>query len=121
MTTSIERTTIREGSTPDGDVDPVRLPRQRTALSRSWALDDDDVELEVSQVPDVDPSILLVDGELTMPVVPVRADEFTCGSCFLIYHRSQLTRTGGGRPVCQDCAGSRPDRASWARPVRALK
>lgn len=42
--------------------------------------------------------------ELTVTVVPVRDDEFTCSSCFLVQHRSRLHSTDGGRPICADCA-----------------
>src|SRR5450755_4316010 len=45
---------------------------------------------------------------LTMPVVPRRADEFTCPSCFLVQHRSRIAGHSAGRPVCLDCA--RPGR-----------
>jgi len=40
--------------------------------------------------------------ELTVRVLPRQADEFTCKSCFLVHHRSQLAdeRT----MVCTDCA-----------------
>ena len=41
---------------------------------------------------------------LTMPVIPQRADEFTCTSCFLVQHRSRIAGHSAGRPVCLDCA-----------------
>ena len=41
---------------------------------------------------------------LTMPVIPRRADEFTCTSCFLVQHRSRIAAHSAGRPVCLDCA-----------------
>ena len=42
--------------------------------------------------------------ELTMPVIPKRADEFTCASCFLVQHRSRIAPAAGGQPICIDCA-----------------
>ena len=42
--------------------------------------------------------------ELTMPVIPKRAAEFTCASCFLVQHRSRLAAATGGPTVCVDCA-----------------
>jgi len=42
--------------------------------------------------------------DLTMPVVPKQADEFTCTSCFLVQHRSRLASGADTRPVCIDCA-----------------
>jgi len=43
--------------------------------------------------------------ELTVAVVPEQADEFTCASCFLVRHRSQLARRAGGVAYCTDCEG----------------
>jgi Domain of unknown function (DUF4193) len=42
--------------------------------------------------------------ELTMPVIPKRADEFTCMSCFLVQHRSRVASTGDAGSICIDCA-----------------
>jgi hypothetical protein len=39
--------------------------------------------------------------ELEVAVLPVQPDEFTCSSCFLVHHRSQLVDPG--RLVCADC------------------
>ena len=55
---------------------------------------------ESVEPPDVD----LSGEELTMPVVPKKADEFTCSSCFLVQHRSRAATTVGDRTVCVDCA-----------------
>ncbi|ALU41385.1 dUTPase (plasmid) [Kocuria flava] len=43
--------------------------------------------------------------ELTVAVVPQQADEFTCASCFLVHHRSQLAREKNGLKYCTDCEG----------------
>jgi hypothetical protein len=37
-------------------------------------------------------------------VLPRQADEFTCMSCFLVHHRSQLASEKDGQPICRDCA-----------------
>ena len=42
--------------------------------------------------------------ELTVRVLPKQSDEFTCSSCFLVHHRSQLASDKGGRLVCRECA-----------------
>jgi hypothetical protein len=42
--------------------------------------------------------------ELTVPVLPRHADEFTCSGCFLVVHRSRLVREGRGGSLCRDCA-----------------
>ena len=42
--------------------------------------------------------------ELSVRVIPKQADEFTCSSCFLVHHRSQLAKKVSGKPVCKDCS-----------------
>ncbi len=43
--------------------------------------------------------------ELMVQVVPAQADEFTCLSCFLVRHRSQIAREKDGRFYCVECEG----------------
>jgi hypothetical protein len=43
--------------------------------------------------------------ELMVQVVPAQADEFTCSSCFLVRHRSQIAREKDGRFYCVECEG----------------
>jgi hypothetical protein len=43
--------------------------------------------------------------ELTVEVIPQAVDEFTCWSCFLVRHRSQVAREKDGRSYCTDCEG----------------
>ena len=43
--------------------------------------------------------------ELRIEIVPQREDEFTCFSCFLVRHRSQIARETDGRTYCRDCEG----------------
>lgn len=50
------------------------------------------------------PGFEIIDEELTAPVVPVREDEFRCGSCFLVLHRSLHAGTRKGHDTCRDCA-----------------
>jgi hypothetical protein len=42
--------------------------------------------------------------ELSVRVVPRQADEFTCSTCFLVRHHSQLAYLRDDRPVCAECA-----------------
>lgn len=42
--------------------------------------------------------------ELTVRVIPKKNDEFTCTSCFLVHHRSQLAHHQGHELLCRDCA-----------------
>jgi len=41
--------------------------------------------------------------ELIVQVVPQRKDEFTCYSCFLVHHRSQMAREEDGHAYCIEC------------------
>ena len=43
--------------------------------------------------------------ELTVIVVPEQSDEFTCASCFLVRHRSQVALEKNGMKYCRDCEG----------------
>lgn len=43
--------------------------------------------------------------ELTVIVVPEQSDEFTCSSCFLVRHRSQIALEKNGMKYCIECEG----------------
>jgi Domain of unknown function (DUF4193) len=67
----------------------------------STAIDiDPDEAAEGLELPGAD----LSNEELSFRVIPRQADEFTCSSCFLVHHRSQLAETRNGRLVCRECA-----------------
>ncbi|GAA4244930.1 DUF4193 domain-containing protein [Dactylosporangium darangshiense] len=68
------------------------------AKGRAGNADVDDVAGPVS-ASDLEP----IDEEMSLPVVPMRGDEFRCGRCFLIHHRSRLADDHGVQ-VCRDCA-----------------
>ena len=61
--------------------------------------DDENAIAEDYELPGAD----LSHEELTVRVLPRQADEFTCASCFLVKHRSQLAETRGGLDYCVDC------------------
>ncbi|MFD2025272.1 DUF4193 domain-containing protein [Promicromonospora aerolata] len=42
--------------------------------------------------------------ELAVRVLPRQVDEFTCSSCFLVHHRSQLAHEKAGQMTCTECA-----------------
>ena len=46
----------------------------------------------------------LSDVDLDVVVLPQQDDEFTCVSCFLVRHRSQLDHQSKLGPVCAECA-----------------
>lgn len=82
----------------DGAIDELAAARTATRTA------DADVEepdaIDSFELPDVD----LSGEELSVRVVPLQRDEFTCSSCFLVHHRSQLARQVGERMVCADCS-----------------
>ncbi|ALO67379.1 hypothetical protein AS189_13865 [Arthrobacter alpinus] len=43
--------------------------------------------------------------ELALEIIAEQVDEFTCSSCFLVRHRSQLARENQGMKYCKDCEG----------------
>jgi hypothetical protein len=43
--------------------------------------------------------------ELVVTIVPPQQDEFTCMSCFLVRHKSQVAREKNGAKYCRDCEG----------------
>jgi hypothetical protein len=47
----------------------------------------------------------IISDELIVQVIPQAADEFTCYSCFLVRHRSQLARESNGHSYCVECEG----------------
>ena len=73
--------------------------RRMDKSSTSIDLDSEDVA-ESLELPGAD----LSNEELSIRVIPRQADEFTCSSCFLVHHRSQLAETRKGEPICRECA-----------------
>jgi hypothetical protein len=72
-------------------------------LSRGWA-DIDGADGSDMARPVVQPDADLVGDEISVSVIPKRANEFTCASCFLIHHISRLATSDGGQLICTDCA-----------------
>ena len=71
------------------------------ARERTAATDDDDEIVDSFELPAMD----LASEELNITVVPRRADEFTCGSCFLVQRRNRIDHVeDDGSIICQDCA-----------------
>jgi len=67
----------------------------------SGKVDEDETEAaEAFELPGAD----LSHEELSVQVLPRQADEFTCSSCFLVHHRSQLASERNGQLTCRDCA-----------------
>jgi hypothetical protein len=81
------------------DEDSLEDLKSRRAAAQSPSLDVDEAEVEAFDLPGAD----LSDEELTVAVVPMRADEFRCSSCFLVHHRSQLAGQRNGQDICREC------------------
>ncbi|MCB5163679.1 DUF4193 domain-containing protein [Streptomyces bambusae] len=86
----------------DDDVDNdslEELKARRSDKSNSNIEMDEFEAVEGMELPGAD----LSNEELAVRVLPKQADEFTCMSCFLVHHRSQLAREKNGQPICVDC------------------
>ncbi len=81
-------------------LDAIRARAATTTQAPTIDLEDADTA-EGIDLPGAD----LSHEELTVAVVPQQADEFTCASCFLVHHRSQLARQHNGLTYCTDCEG----------------
>jgi hypothetical protein len=80
--------------------DSLEELKARRAATQSPTVDLDESEAEDFELPGAD----LAEEELTVSVVPMRADEFRCDRCFLVHHRSQLVAQASGQRLCRDCA-----------------
>jgi hypothetical protein len=90
-------------TTPENELTvPVEELKPRKTRPDEPVIDLDEAELADSfELPGAD----LSHEELIVQVMPVQADEFTCMSCFLVHHRSQLAREKDGKKYCIECEG----------------
>ena len=85
----------------DSAHDSIEELKSRRADKSTGSVDVDEADLAESlELPGAD----LSDQSLTVRVLPKQDDEFTCVSCFLVHHRSQLAGEGPSGPQCRDCA-----------------
>ena len=88
-------------SMADLEEDSLEELKARRTSTQSASVDVDEAEAaEGFELPGAD----LSDEELTVTVVPMRADEFRCSRCFLVHHRSQLARQVGDELICSECS-----------------
>jgi len=81
--------------------DSIEELKARRHEKNSGKVDEDETEAaEAFELPGAD----LSHEELAVQVVPKQLDEFTCSSCFLVHHRSQLASSKKGVFICRDCA-----------------
>jgi Domain of unknown function (DUF4193) len=94
----------RRGDVDELGEDSLEELKARRAEAQSGSIDVDETELNESlELPGADLSNMSGE-ELTVRVLPKQSDEFTCSSCFLVHHRSQLASDKGGRLICRECA-----------------
>ena len=70
--------------------DSIEELKARRADKSSGVVDEDEAEA--------------AEEELSVRVLPPQQDEFTCTSCFLVHHRSQLATFKNNQPICSECA-----------------
>ena len=101
MATDYDAPRTRDEDEPANEsLEAIRV--QRSATTQAADIDAEDFDTaEGIDLPGAD----LSHEELTVAVIPERVDEFTCASCFLVRHRSQLARQKGGADYCTDCEG----------------
>jgi len=81
--------------------DSIEELKARRVDKTAGTVDEDEIEAaEGFELPGAD----LSNEELSVRVLPRQADEFTCSSCFLVHHRSQLATEKNGQPICKECA-----------------
>ncbi len=91
----------RRNEAEDTGEDSLEELKARRAEAQSSSVDADETDLnEALELPGAD----LSGEELNVRVLPKQQDEFTCSSCFLVHHRSQLAGDNGGRLICRECA-----------------
>jgi hypothetical protein len=77
------------------------LKARRGAQTTAGHADLEESDNETLDLPGADLSA----EQLTVQVVPLQADEFTCTRCFLVQHRTQLARHDSPDEwICRDCA-----------------
>ncbi len=85
----------------EDDSDSIEALKERVPDRMSGVVDVDDADNPGSfDLAGAD----LSDLELETVVLPPQADEFTCVSCFLVKHRSQIDHQEKLGPICQECA-----------------
>lgn len=100
MTTTSDYDARRVADVDTQDASALRELAPTLPASSTTVVDEDPNDMLFFELPGAD----LSSEELSVTVIPQRADEFTCSSCFLVQHRSRLRQSGSGLPVCADCA-----------------
>ena len=100
MATASDYDARRVSDVETQDVSALRDTAPTLPASSTTVVDEDPNDVLFLELPGAD----LSSEELSVTVIPQRADEFTCSSCFLVQHRSRLRTSSSGLPICADCA-----------------
>ncbi len=85
----------------EDDSESIEALKERVPDKMSGTVDVEDADNPSGfELPGAD----LSDVDLDVVVLPAQRDEFTCMSCFLVKHRSQLDHEGAEGPICTECA-----------------
>ncbi|MEJ1155516.1 MULTISPECIES: DUF4193 domain-containing protein [Microbacterium] len=85
----------------EDDSESIEALKERVPDKLSGSVDAEDADNPSGfELPGAD----LSDLELDVVVLPAQDDEFTCMSCFLVKHRSQLDHTGADGAICLECS-----------------
>lgn len=94
--------TRQQHRAPRAPGNPSSAEKSSTAGRAIAVIDPTEIELaERYELPGGE----LPPDELALEIIAEQVDEFTCSSCFLVRHRSQLARENQGMKYCKDCEG----------------
>lgn len=73
--------------------------RRKESTGSSEVDEDENAAAEEYELPGAD----LSNEELSVQVIPAQDDEFTCSICYLVQHRSRISKQESDELVCIDC------------------
>lgn len=85
----------------DEDAESIEALKERGTAKGASSIDSEDADNPSFDLGGSD----LSDVELDVVVLPQQDDEFTCVSCFLVRHRSQMDHETELGPICAECSG----------------
>ena len=85
----------------EDESESIEALKERVPAKGASSIDSEDADNPGFELAGAD----LSDVELDVVVLPQQDDEFTCVSCFLVRHRSQMAEETDLGPVCAECAG----------------
>src|SRR6476469_6918286 len=100
MATDYDGSRTREEESPAESLEALEASRGSGAQTDVFDIAETETDEGIDR-----PGADLSGEELTVIVVPEQSDEFTCSSCFLVRHRSQIALEKNGLKYCRDCEG----------------